>query len=38
VRSMYRAPVMPQVVPRNHPIWKIKIPLKIKNLYVVPYK
>jgi hypothetical protein len=30
VCSMYRSLVRPQVVPRNHPIWKIKIPLKIK--------
>jgi hypothetical protein len=30
VRSMYMALIRPQVVPRNHPIWKIKIPLKIK--------
>jgi hypothetical protein len=30
VCSMYRSLVRPQVVPKNHPIWKIKIPLKIK--------
>jgi hypothetical protein len=30
VRSMYRALTDPQVVPAHHPVWKLKIPLKIK--------
>jgi hypothetical protein len=30
VRSMYRALTAPQVVPAHHPVWKLKISLKIK--------
>jgi hypothetical protein len=30
VRSMYRALIMLHITPRRHPIWKLRIPLKIK--------
>jgi hypothetical protein len=30
VHLMYRALVLPQVVPRNHSLWKLRIPLNIK--------
>jgi hypothetical protein len=28
--SMYRALVVPNILPHNHPIWKLKLPLKVK--------
>jgi hypothetical protein len=30
VRSMYKAFIAPHIVQQNHPIWKLKLPLKIK--------
>jgi hypothetical protein len=30
VRSMYRTMAAPDVVPHNHIIWELKLPLKIK--------
>jgi hypothetical protein len=30
VRSIYKAFIVPHIVQQNHPIWKLKLPLKIK--------
>jgi hypothetical protein len=36
VRSMYRDMASPNVPMRDHPIWRLKLPFKIKKIYVVP--
>ena len=34
VRSMYSAFLDVQILPLNKPVWKLKIPLKIKKFYL----